>query len=180
MDSAGQASRGPAYSIWLLPAEPAASQLARLVTELAGPFGSPPFPPHVTIQGSLQQPLRVVAGIAAELAAGHGAELWPVAGLDTSDEPFRSFYLALTAGPAFAALMEAAAAASGTRVGLPPLAHLSLAYGALAPARKDALWRHVAARLPAMLAFDRIAVALAGPSVGVASWRTLEAFALTG
>jgi hypothetical protein len=173
-------SPGPVYSIWLLPAEPAASRLSRLVAELAVTFATPPFPPHVTVQGGLQRPLHQVSEIAAGLAAGASAEQWPVKGIDTSDDYFRSFYIALTAGPGFAVLAERAAESTGTRTGLPPFAHLSLAYGPLDPPRKEALRLDVAARLPALLSFDRIAVALAGGSVGVPSWRTLEAFTLPG
>jgi hypothetical protein len=180
MDMGSGAPRGPAYSIWLLPAEPVASTLSRLVGELAVVFATPPFPPHVTVQGGLQRPLREVSRMAGTLAAGMSAGHWPVTGIETSDDYFRSFYLALTAGAAFTSLTERAAASSGTRAGLPTYAHLSLAYGPLDRARKDALRQSTLARLPTVLMFDRIAVALAGHSVGVPSWRTLEAFALSG
>jgi hypothetical protein len=178
IDAGNAVSHGPAYSLWLLPAEPMASMLARLVTELAGAFATPPFPPHVTVQGGLQRPLRDVSQIAEGLAPGIFAEHWRVTGVDSSDDYFRSFYIALAPGPAFAALTERAAAASGTRAGLPSFPHLSLAYGSLDPTRKDALRQKVAARLPVELLFDRLAVALAGASVGIPSWRTLEEFAL--
>ena len=176
----GAVPRGPAYSLWLLPAEPAATMLAQLVAGLAVTFATPAFPPHVTVQGSLQRPLREVSRIAAELAAVTVAARWPVTEVEGSDDYFRSFYIGLAPAAWFAALLERAAVASGTNTGLPPFPHLSLAYGPLDPARKGDLRRRVAARLPAELPFDRIAVALAGGSVGVASWRTLEAFALAG
>ena len=180
MESGSTALRSPVYSIWLLPAEPAATILSRLVAELAVTFATPPFPPHVTVQGGLQRPLREVSRIAAELAAGTSFERLNVTGIEISDDYFRSFYLALTSGAAFTGLTERAAASCGTRAGLPPFPHLSLAYGPLDPARKETLRQNVAARLPATLSFDRLAVALAGSSVSVPSWRTLETFALTG
>jgi hypothetical protein len=178
MDTGNAAAHGPAYSIWLLPAEPAASALSGLVAKLATIFATPSFPPHVTVQGGLLRPLREVARMAEALAAGNSAARCTVTGVEASDEYFRSFYLALAAGPAFTALTEQAAISSGTRVGLPPFPHLSLAYGPLDAARKNALRESVIARLPTVLTFDRVAVALAGNSVGVPSWRTLEAFAL--
>lgn len=115
----------------------------------------------------------------AALAADISATQWTVTGVETSDEYFRSFFIALATGPAFDAMTEHAAGNSGTRAGLPPFPHLSLAYGPLDSPRKEALRQKVIAQLPAMLVFDRIAVALAGNSVGLPSWRVLEAFALS-
>ena len=43
---------------------------------------------------------------------------------------------------------------------------------------KSALVREFAAEIPQTLTFDRLAVALSGKSVGIASWRTLQSFAL--
>jgi hypothetical protein len=170
--------RGPAYSIWLLPAEPAASLLASIIDDLAHQFCTPPFLPHVTVQGDLHARLHAVTNVAADLAMAFPEQRWAIRGVEMSDIYWRSFYIALESGPTFAAALERAAAATGTRQGLSPFAHLSLGYGPLNNARKQLLQSDVTPRLPATLTFDRLVVALAGGTVGIPSWRPLQTFAL--
>ena len=169
----------PAYSLWLLPREDQQQALAALVARLATRFATRAFIPHVTVQGDLTRRLGEITAVAADLARALPALRWRVRGIEQSAHYYRAFYLALDDdGSAFANLRARAAEAFASEAGLSPFAHLSLAYGTLDSAARDALVREFAAEIPPALTLDRLAVALSGSSVGVASWRTLQCFPL--
>lgn len=171
---------GPAYSVWLLPAEPLAAQLVAQVAALACVFATAPFLPHVTLQGDLRLRLADVVRATAAIADALPVQQWASEGIAVSESYFRSFYLAFGSPPAFAPAREQLATLTGTRAGLSPFAHLSLAYGPLDDARKQALRTSVGAALPGTFTFDRVTVALSGRGVGIPSWRPLQTFALSG
>ncbi|MEO8849366.1 MAG: 2'-5' RNA ligase family protein [Casimicrobiaceae bacterium] len=168
-----------AYSLWLLPGEDDTQRLADLVVRLSRRFATRPFVPHVTIQGDIDRRLDDVATVAEGLARALPVRAWRVRGVEQSDHHFRALYLALDdADPTFAQLRARSAAAFGTEAGLSPFPHMSLAYGTLDAATKRDLAREFAAELPASLTLARLAVTLAGVGVAIASWRTLQCFAL--
>jgi cyclic phosphodiesterase-like protein len=177
-DDAARLSVGPAYSLWLLPQADTQEHLAGVIARLSRRFGTRAFEPHVTVQGDLTHHLRDVAAVAGGLAQTLAAQRWRVRGIEQSSHYYRAFHLAFDGCEAFAPLVAASARALATDAGVSPFAHLSLAYGALDTEAKDALAREFAAEIPSMLAFDRLAVALSGKSVGIASWRTLQCFEL--
>jgi hypothetical protein len=168
----------PAYSLWLL-AEPAAQdRLVDLVEALAPRFGTRAFAPHVTVQGDLRRRLKDVTAAAAALAASLPVQRVAVRGIEQSTHYYRAFYLAFDGFDSFAPLIRRSAEAFGSDDGLSPFPHLSLAYGTLGADAKAAIARELAAGVPATLTFDRLAVSLSGKSVGIASWRVLQTFAL--
>jgi hypothetical protein len=179
-DAPAGARPAPLYSLWLMPCAAEAADLRALVAELSAAFGTPPFLPHMTVQGDLAARLKDVSALAARVAAALPRQHWPVRGIEASTAWFRAFYLAFEPRVAFADALEVSARGSGTRAGLSPFPHVSLAYGDLDAARKDALRDRIAARVPAALTFDRLVVALSGSTVGVPSWRALETFTLVG
>ena len=174
----GRVSPQAAYSLWLLPQAGAQEQLSDMVARLSKRFGTRSFAPHVTVHVDLTRRLREVVAVAGDLARTLPAQQWRVRGIEQSPQYYRAFYLAFDDCDAFAPLGPRSAEAFTTEAGLPPFAHLSLAYGTLDAAAKAALAREIAAELPRTLTFDRLAVALSGQSVGIASWRTLQSFAL--
>ena len=178
MSGADRPAAYVAYSIWLLPAEDDDERLTRVVSELAPLFRTPPFPPHVTVQGDLPQRLADVASAAEKIAASLPVQRWPVRGIEMSDHHFRTLYAAFDGAQSFAPLLESAARLTGTQDGLSPFPHLSLAYGPLDPLRKQSLAAEVAEALPRHIVFDRVVVALSGKTIPIPSWRALQSFAL--
>ena len=171
-------SDAPAYSLWLLPEADALEHLSNIVARLAPRFATRAFLPHATIQGDLTRRLHDLAAVAGQLASSTPVQTWRVRGIELSDAYYRAFFVAFDDCPEFAPLCARSAQALGDSAGLSPFAHLSLAYGTLDVAAKVRLIEEFAAELPASLPFDRIGVALSGKSVGIASWRTLQTFAL--
>ncbi|MBS0320345.1 MAG: hypothetical protein JSR18_07390 [Proteobacteria bacterium] len=172
------ARAAPAYSLWLMPQAADQDALQALVDELSAAFATPPFIPHMTVQGDLALRLKDACAVASTVAADLPAQAWPVQGIEASDAWFRAFYLAFAPRAVFDDALAVAARGTATRTGLSPFPHVSLAYGSLDAPRKDALRAAIASRIPATLTFDRLAVALSGSTVGVPSWRLLETFTL--
>jgi Cyclic phosphodiesterase-like protein len=171
-------ARDVAYSLWLMPSDEDLDPLERLVAELAPLFGMPAFPPHATVQGDLSLRLAAVREVAAQAAQGVGVQRWPVRGIEMSDHVYRTFYVAFDYVSDFLPMLERSAQAAGTRHGLSPFPHLSLAYGTLDPLRKAALAAEFGARLPKTITFDRLVVSISGQSVPIPSWRALESLPL--
>lgn len=163
---------GERYSLWLLPVAQDRAWLDPLIGRLAPVFGQPPFVPHVTVQGDLARPLAEVCEVALGIARELPVQRWPVRGIERSVHFFRAFYLRFDRTDAFVPLLERAARLAGTRNGLSPFPHLSLAYGTLDDAAKaaqiEAIGTGIAART---VAFDALAVALSGQRVPIEAWR---------
>ena len=172
------ADPAPEYSLWLLPERATHERMAALVAALAPRFATRAFPPHVTVQGDLRRRLKDVTAAAASLAQSIAVQRVRVRGIEQSMHYYRAFYLAFDGFEAFAPLVRRSAQHFGTEHGLSPFPHLSLAYGTLGSDAKDRLVTEFAAHVPPEMVFDRLAVALSGGSVGIASWRVLQTFAL--
>jgi hypothetical protein len=172
--------RTQGYAVWLLArADQQASLLAR-VHELAPRHEGHVFEPHVTLQADLPLPFDAARLLVDDLAATTSVQHWPVSAVEGTEHYFRSLYLRLSAGDAFARLCRACARASGTEEGLSPYAHLSLAYG---PTRGDAveLRRDLMVELGASpLVLDRVALARAGAALPIAQWQVVHVRPLSG
>lgn len=89
-----------------------------------------------------------------------------------------SGYLGFDACEDFARLQEHAATMTGTRAGLSPFPHLSLAYGD-APDVAAQCVRELDARCRTrVLTLDRLAVAHSSRTLPIAEWRVVASFAL--
>ncbi|WP_280154888.1 2'-5' RNA ligase family protein [Piscinibacter sp. XHJ-5] len=163
------------YSIWLLPRASEERALAALVASLAPRFCGMAFGPHVTVQGDLARSPEALVHDTHALAAQSAALQARVTGLEHSPHFFRCLVLRLDAGAAFDALQAHAARCNGSREGLSPYAHLSLAYGDASP---QALERDVLAAierewLGQRLVLDRLAVVRSSKTVAIDEWRVL-------
>lgn len=167
-------------SLWLLPDETALASLTTLVAELAPGFCGQAFMPHVTVQGDIDAPAATLRDGAAALAATTPALATRVLALEHGPHFFRCLLLRLEAGPGFEALQQASATLTGTRSGLSPYAHLSLAYGeataaALATVPRAAIERVWVGRT---LWLDRLALVRSSQSVPIGAWAPQVSFGL--
>lgn len=162
------------HSLWLMPEPALEREMAALVRVLAPVFGMPPFPPHVTVQGDLDLDADDAEAYARELAAGVPLLAWRAFGITWTDHPFRAFFVAFDSAERFHGLLERSASLTGTREGLSPFPHLSLAYGTLPVREKIARARPLTHAIDARtMKFDRLVVALAGKDVPIEAWRVL-------
>jgi hypothetical protein len=168
------------HSIWLLPREDQLAALRAQVHALAPRHEGHVFEPHVTLQADVPLALDAARALVARLAAAAPPLQCPVRAVEGTEHYFRSLYLRLEADDAFERLCRTCTQACGTQDGLPPYAHLSLAYG---PTRGDAgalrasLMREFGA---SPLVLDRIALARAGKAVPIAQWALVHVQPLHG
>jgi hypothetical protein len=128
----------------------------------------------VTVQGDVRLDAEAARALVDRLAATTLALHWPVRAVESTDHYFRSLYLRLDADERFDRLVDDCARATGTRDGVSPYAHLSLAYGATqgdAPALRQALNREFGAQT---IVLDRVALCRASSAVEIADWRLLH------
>ncbi len=163
-----------AYSFWLVPEAPVERELGTLVRALAPVFGMPAFAPHATVQGDLDLAADDAEMLARELVAGESPLAWRAWGLQWTEHPFRTFFVAFDRADRFNALRERSAKLTGSREGLSPFPHLSLAYGNLPVREKIARSRPLAGAIEGRtIKFDRLAVALSGKDIPVDEWRVV-------
>ncbi|CAG0959132.1 hypothetical protein BURK1_00618 [Burkholderiales bacterium] len=163
-----------AYSFWLVPEAPVEREFGTLVRALAPLFGMPAFAPHATVQGDLDLSADEAESIARELVDGESPLAWRAWGIQWTEHPFRTFFVAFDRADRFHALLERAARLTGTREGLSPFPHLSLAYGSLPVREKIARSRPLAGAVEGRtIRFDRLVVALSGKEIPVGDWRVV-------
>lgn len=170
---------GESYSFWLVPEEPLERELAALVRALAPVFGMPAFAPHATVQGDLDLAADDAEALARELVEREAPLAWRAWGIQWTDNPFRTFFVAFDRADRFHALLDRSARLTGTRDGLSPFPHLSLAYGTLPVREKIARSRPLAGAIDGRtMKFDRLVVALSGKEVPVQDWRVVATIPL--
>jgi hypothetical protein len=162
-------------ALWLLPRSPDERLLSGLIHDLAARAGTTPFPPHLTVRGGVS-PDQDISALLAPLP-GH-IDL-SVEAIDHSAAFSMALYLRCADDPRLAGMRERLATALGPPPTSPP-PHVSLLYGELADAPRMALARQLAGRVPASLAFDRVAVVEAASWREVGTWRIRESRPLGG
>jgi hypothetical protein len=168
------------HSIWLLADAEQHAALRLRVEQLAPRHAGHVFEPHVTLQGEVPLDFAVACRLVDRLAAETPVLHWPVRAVESTEHYFRSLFLRLDAGADFDRLVDACAGASGTRDGVSPYAHLSLAYG---PTQGDAAaLRQTLSRefLAQDLVLDRVALCRASSAVAIPDWRLLHVQPLRG
>ena len=139
--------------IWLLADADQHAALRWRVEQLAPRHAGHVFEPHVTLQGEVPLDFAAACRLVDRLAAETPVLHWPVRAVESTEHYF---------------------GASGTRDGVSPYAHLSLAYG---PTQGDAAaLRQTLSRefLAQDLVLDRVALCRASSAVAIPDWRLLH------
>lgn len=148
------------HSLWLMPQGVAGSRLARVIKKLSQAYGTPVFPPHVTLLTGIARPARELLMETRALAsAGYLKELQlGLDGLATTDAYFRSLFVLVEPNEELLAAEECTRKCFGaeqTEIFMP---HLSLLYGALAETEKSAVIARLNQRYPTCIIAHEIAV----------------------
>lgn len=148
---------------------------------LAPVFGLPAFDPHATVQGDIDLSADDAESLARQLVEGEAPLSWRAWGIQWTEHPFRTFFVAFDRADRFRALLERSAKLTGSREGLSPFPHLSLAYGTLPVREKIARSRPLSGAFEGRtIVFDRLVVALSGKEVPIEDWKVVATIPLTG
>ena len=168
--------RGRGLSLWWLPPTALADRLQGVIDSLAARLESPPFPPHVTVEGGLSgHTEELAATLAAHASARLGPELVQI-GVGTESAWNRLLYLDLARSPAVdQARVEACTALGRTVTPSTFRPHLSLAYGQLDPETRQQLAAALRLALPP---FHPVALALVDTRGQVEDWWVVQRWPL--
>jgi len=145
--------------------------LATIVSDLSRRFGTPRFTPHLTVRGDTDMPLPALATAVAEAAGEVAAFSEAVAGIETSEAFFRSFYARFAIAPPLAALKQRLDGQAKDAF----IPHVSLLYGSVEAEAKAAAAAEVSARLTGRtVRFDRLCVVTSGQDVPIDQWYIVE------
>ena len=165
----------PIHSIWLMPASDDATLLSGIVSGLSQRFGTPLFTPHLTVRGDSDTPLTALSAAIAEAAGRVAAFSEVVAGIETSDAFFRSFYARFAVVPPLAALKQRLDAHATE----PFMPHVSLLYGPVEAGPKAEAAAEIAALLAGRsIRFDRLCIVTSGQDVPIDQWHIVETASL--
>lgn len=165
----------PIHSIWLMPADEDGALLAGIVSDLSQRFGTPLFTPHLTVKGDTDMPLPALSAAISQAASEVAAFSEAIAGIETSEAFFRSFYARFAIAPPLAALKQQLDGEATE----PFMPHVSLLYGPVAATPKAVAAAEVAASLGGRpIRFDRLCVVTSGQDVPIDQWRIVETAAL--
>jgi hypothetical protein len=166
------------YSLWLLPSGAHESLLLETVARLSVLLGGPSFTPHLTVLGDIALTLEQLRGPARHMAERCPPLRWKVNRVECTAAFFRCLYLRFDKRPEFALLQQCALHCSGTRRGLPPYPHLSLAYGDPHPDNAGLCTLLAEEFAGQAIVFDRLAICRSSSNVPIAQWECLEQFPL--
>lgn len=166
------------YSLWFVPPEPEAERLSTVIAGLSRDYGTPAFPPHVTLLGDLPASEQEVLTKAAELAAAVRPFTIELDGFGCSDEYFRSIFVAVETSASLIRAYEAAVELFGGDApnGYEP--HLSLMYGEVPAVAKQELLTRLGA-IPSGFEVRSVHVAFSSSRVPTSSWSVVREFVLT-
>ena len=168
--------RAQGVSLWLVPDGPEAQAITALIGELSARFGTPSFPPHVTLLGGTAADADTAVASARNLAARLHDFSVRFEGLEHSAEFFRALVVRIAPDlPILDARRRAQMAFPAEPVG-PFLPHLSLLYGSLPVETRRHLTAEVRESAPGSIVLRGLdVVATEGAP---AEWRRLARFAL--
>ncbi len=158
------------FAVFLVPAADDRRWAEGVIRELAARYDASPFEPHVTVYGGRfaeEAELEPVRRALAEAAAEAGPITLRVTGLGTTEEYFKTLFVAFAEEPRLRRLYEAVreAAVRDSSYELAP--HLSLLYADIPLATKKMAARTVRLNLED-LCFDAVKIVVPDP---VAGWR---------
>ena len=164
------------YSIWLVPESHVGQELESQIERLAAQHTGTYFGAHITLLGEipLSTPESEVLEKVTTLAESQPAFDITLEGVNTEDFFYRSLYITVRQDQPLMGLNKSAQEAFGMHGEYFP--HLSLAYGSIAPEKKQAMLETVPNRTGKRVRIDRIDVYKIDGSVD--DWKKLWEFRL--
>lgn len=172
-----QPMQGRGLSLWWLPPPAVGERLQGVIDALASRLGSPPFRPHVTVEGGLAGAPEALIQTLDATPATRESPLLRQVGVGTAASWNRLLYLELErTTPVAMARVEICVALGRTVAPSSFQPHLSLAYGSLPPTSRQAMVDGLRLALPP---FHPVALALVDTRGEVADWWELHRWPLS-
>lgn len=169
------------FSFWLLAREADEAALSAILRELSTRFSAQHFQPHLTLAGDITSQASPLRAALPAIADGIAPVEAAVAAIDIGESFFRSFYARFPVLPALATLRSRAHAAAEKPENSPFLPHVSLLYGPVDPAAKEAARQEVEAELKGRpILFDRVALVTSSDTTPIEDWQIIATAPLRG
>ncbi len=81
------------FSLWLMPAGEVVRKLEDIIGNLAGRYGSPKFPPHITLLGAVECNMEKALEVSGGLSKRIGRIALELDGIGMTDSYFRSLFI---------------------------------------------------------------------------------------
>ncbi|HEX2238929.1 MAG TPA: 2'-5' RNA ligase family protein [Gammaproteobacteria bacterium] len=133
----GSMSQAHHYSLWLMPGGDTETCLAAIIRDLSKTYGTPCFPPHVTLLASIERAPTEVVAITRALASRLKRLQFASSGLVTSGAYFRSLFIRAVVSDELLAAYMLARQAFGSQPAGDFMPHLSLLYSKLPEIEKQ-------------------------------------------
>jgi hypothetical protein len=170
--------RAQGVSLWLVPDGPEAQAITALIGELSARFGTPPFPPHVTLLAGLAADPETAVATGRELAGQLRDFSVRFEGLEHSADYFRALVVRIVPDLPILDARRRAQAAFPLAPVAPFLPHLSLLYGSLPVETRRHLAAEARESAPSAIVLRSLdVVATEGTP---AEWRRLARLPLAG
>jgi 2'-5' RNA ligase len=164
-------------ALWLLPADPVRARCAEWIERLSRELSTPRFAPHVTLLHGIPRAASSVVAAAAALARATAPLQVRLGALRQRPEYHRALLVEVR-GPGLHETHARAAAALGMAPASDFAPHLSLLYGSVPEAVKDALVDRIGRALEGTASLDRLDVVdTGGPPE---AWNACASVALGG
>jgi 2'-5' RNA ligase len=167
-------------SLWLIPDEECRQFLARIIVRLSQQYNTPRFEPHLTLLGGIAMEHRDATDRTAQLASRLGTPQVVLKRLGYQGEFFRALFVEAERTPSLMEAYRTACAIFGREPEDTFLPHVSLLYGDLPTATKDALITRLAAELALPFSFmaSRLDLMVASSRLPVSSWHCVASYTL--
>jgi 2'-5' RNA ligase len=164
------------HSLWLVPRGTAHLKLSEIIRALSERYGTPRFAPHVTLLGRVLKPRREIIGITREVASEHKAISIKLMQPAYTSDYFRSLFIEAEPTNALLAARKLAVERFGMSAKYDFRPHLSLLYGDLCEAQKQAIIANLGNNFPKRFSAESIDVY--ATESRPEQWRLVESVAL--
>lgn len=137
--------------MWLRPKQEQANELAQIISRLARDYGTPPFPPHVTLLPVIAARSDTIRRVCKKIADTMREFEIPLQGIDYTETYHRNFFILAAPVPALTDLYERTKKVLACKTDEHFMPHLSLLYGSLDLKTKCGLKEEIEGTYPATL-----------------------------
>lgn len=147
------------YVIWLLPEKKRATELQKIIGELAQSFHSIPFHPHITLTPCPdERPFEKLKAICEDLANEFNPLELHSLKISSLNNNYQSLYIQINNSDQLAELRKTARSKTGLEPDHSYMPHLSLFYGLLSDDQRREITSRLSSSIPKTIFADKLAL----------------------